>query len=409
MRLNSNNLWSLVEGVSSAIFQLCIIALISRYSGLSDVGRYGFVLAISAPVFMLVNMRLRFVYVSGRPECKDAFFSCFALRVITSTIAASLIIISTWVISPDIALILTAVTLYKYFESLSDFIYSLFHRRGEMIYIARSSVVSVLLSVVGVWFAFEMGCSLVVALFLTALVKMTVFIVHDVRMAMVREEMLSVGSIKFNWINKVVMSLFPLGLLALLSSFSFNAPRLLLGWSGDMRAAGIYTGLSHLVMGGAIVVNAFAFPLLRELGESYANSELNVTQAVVHKLMYICAILGIVSVAFVYIFGEEILYILYGSSFEDNWSAFVLMMLVGSLYYQVQVINHVGTSVGYYKQTVIWQGVSLLAIVTSLLLLVPEYGVMGASIAWGLGLAVQIVLFLRSKTTMLSLSKASAN
>jgi O-antigen/teichoic acid export membrane protein len=176
-----------------------------------------------------------------------------------------------------------------------------------------------------------------------------------------------------------------------------------------MDAAGIYTGLSHLVMGGAIVVNAFAFPLLRELGESYANSELNITEAVIRKLMFICLILGVASVVFVYFFGEEILHILYGSSFQGNWSAFVLMMLVGSLYYQVQIINHVGTSVGFYNQTVIWQGISLLAIVAGLFLLVPEYGVMGASMAWGVGSTVQIVLFLKSKKTMLSLSEVSAN
>lgn len=405
MRLNSNNLWSLVEGVSTAIFQLCIIALISRYIGLSDVGRYGFVLAISAPVFMLVNMRLRFVFVSGRPECKDAFFSCFILRVITSSSVAALIIIPAWIFSPDIALILTAVTLYKYFESLSDFIYSLFHRRGEMVYIARSSVISVLFSVVAVWLAFEMGYSVIAALFSTVLVKMAVFALHDVRMALALEEMRSVSSIKFVWINKVVKSLFPLGLLALLSSFSFNAPRLLLGWSGDMDAAGIYTGLSHLVMGGAIVVNAFAFPLLRELGESYTNRELTVTSAVIRKLMYISAAIGVVSVGFVYIFGEEILLVLYGSSFQGNWAAFVLMMLVGSLYYQVQVINHVGTSIGYYNQIVIWQGISLLAIVVGLFLLVPGHGVIGAGIAWGIGSAVQVALFLRAKKTMISVGE----
>jgi O-antigen/teichoic acid export membrane protein len=405
MRLNSNNLWSLVEGVSSAIFQLCIIALISRYSGLSDVGRYGFVLAIAAPVFMLVNMRLRFIYVSGRPECKDAFCSCFSLRLITSLFAAVVIIIPAWVVSPDIALILTAVTLYKYFESLSDFIYSLFHRRGEMIYIARSSAISALLSLVVVWFVFEMGFAVSTALLLAVLVKMLVFIMHDVRMALAREEMHSARRIELAWIKKVILSLLPLGLLALLSSLSFNAPRLLLGWNGDMDAAGIYTGLSHLVIGGAIVVNAFAFPLLRELGESYTNSEMGVAAAVIRRLMYIGAAIGVASMLFVSIFGEEILLILYGSNFKGNWGAFVLMMLAGSLYYQVQMINHIGTSIGYYNHIVVWQGVSLLTIVLGLFLLVPEYGVIGGGIAWGMGSAIQVILFIRAKKSMLSVGE----
>ncbi len=408
MYLRPNNYWSLVEGMASAIYQLCIISLISRYCGLSDLGQYGFAMAISAPIFMLVNMRLRFIYVSGRPECLNAFFPCFVLRVITSTCAAVLIIIPAWIASPGIALIVTTVTLFKYFESLSDFIYSLFHRRAEMVYVARSSVLSTVLSVVAAWSVFELGYSVIAALFSIVLMKIAVFALYDVRAAFAQDEDWGVSRVQLSWIIKVIVSLYPLGVLALLSSFSFNAPRLFLGWSGDMESAGIYTGLSHLVLGGAILVNAVAFPLLRVMGESHMRGEFDITSGAIKHLMYMSALFGVVSVAFVYFMGEEVLLILYGAKFQGNWEAFVMIALAGSLHYQVLIVNHAGTSIGYFNKIVAWQGLSAVAVLMGLFFLAPAYGVMGAGIAWAFGSGIQVALFLKSRRSMLFPNEARA-
>jgi O-antigen/teichoic acid export membrane protein len=409
MRLHPNNFWSLIEGLAGAIYQLCVISLITRYCGLFDVGQYGFAVAISAPIFMLLNMRLRFIYVSGRPECSSAFFSCFILRIITSTCAVALILIPAWILFPDIALILTAVTLFKYFESLSDFIYSLFHRCAEMGYIARSSMLSTMLSVAAAWFVFELGYGVLVALFSIALVKMAVFVLHDLRAALAQGEDWGITRVQLSWISKVILSLYPLGLLGLLSSYSFNAPRLFLGWSGDMESAGIYTGLSHLVLGGAILVNAVAFPLLRVLGESHMKMEFDVANRVVKNLMYASVLMGLASVVVVYLIGEELLLVLYGANFQGNWEAFILIALAGTLYYLVLVINHIGTSIGYFNRIVVWQGLSLALITIGLFVLAPLYGVSGGGIAWALGMGVQVALFLKVRKAMLSPAEVRAS
>ncbi len=147
-----NSLWYTAGNIGYAASSWLIVILITNVLGLDSVGIYALAFAISAPVFMLTNMRLRLVITSDA-KAEHANTDYYSLRFITSLTALFIIISYSFVFIDNAHMrwVLLIIAGAKCFESLSDIIYGFFQKNDDLFNVGLSlilkSIVSVIISI----------------------------------------------------------------------------------------------------------------------------------------------------------------------------------------------------------------------------------------------------------------------
>jgi O-antigen/teichoic acid export membrane protein len=399
--VRSNDLWAVAANVGYALSQWVIVAFLARQSSAATLGEYTLALALSAPIFMCANMRLRFLQATDTSR-RFEFVHYASVRGLSTALAAAFTFGVAWLsgFARPFLFVVIAVISVKMVECMQDIVVGVYQTRARMSAVARSLLLSGGLATLLFAISFILSGSLVLSCFVMALTRLITLAIIDVPTAIRYEAEAAAGTdrrdtpplLSWHACRLLVLMAWPLGIVAMLDSLNTNVPRYLLAAVTDTSKVGQYSAIAYLAFAGFLVANSLCQSRIAHLARAVAQGEWPVVKHSIQSLFAGTATIGLIGVAAAVLGGDTILRILYGSAFVGDGDSFLYIMVAGALTYVALAMVYVLTAFGETRVQVVLYA-SNAAVVTAVgTLLVPTWGIRGAAVALAAANAVQILL-----------------
>lgn len=331
---------------------------------------------------LLADMALRPAQVT---DATGAFsFSCyFAFRVLTSA-AGCLLIVALGLGSKSDSgslLVIVAVALSKAFESLADIVYGFFQRRERMDLIGRSQIIKSVFSVAVVSAILWFSHSLFGAVLAIAVVSLLVFIGYDLANArrLAQVERLT-PDFEPTGLRKLLLAVWPLGLVMMLNSLSTNIPRYFVRERLGERELGFFAGLAYLIVVGNLLVSSLGQAASPRLANYHAHRAVGRFGKLVCQLTALATGIGTLTLLGAYFGGRTLLRVVYTPAYAEHLNLFLWLLLAGTIAYISSVLGFALTAARKFIVQPFIYGASASTALIGCYILVPRYGLTGA--AW---------------------------
>jgi O-antigen/teichoic acid export membrane protein len=389
-----NAAWMLGGTTVYSAAQWAAVACIAKLGSAELVGQYALGLAIAGPAVLLTNLNLRAVLATdARRQFNLATYTGARLLGILLFIAIS-VAISVLTRVPATALVVVLVViLLKAIEAYSDVLYGLLQREERHDLVARSlavrSLAGLAVLVLIMWRVGDLGAALLAA----AAAWLLAVIAFDVRFA--RRVGADAGSLigrsahsRSGSIRGLLLLAAPLGVVMLLGSLSYNAPRYTIQAFLGTEELGFFAALATLLLVGSTAVNALGQGAVPHLARLAAMRRKRSFKRYVLNLVLAAIGIGALAVTMVALWGEVILRFLFTGAYAVRTDIAIWIMVAGMAGLVSSVFGYALTACRAFRIQVATGLVSLLATIIMLLVWVPSNGIVGAAWALGVGYVV---------------------
>lgn len=371
-----------------------MVTVLAKLSSPEMVGQFALAFAVTAPIMLLSNMKLRAVQATDIRE-EFSFGSYLAMRLVTVPIAL-ILSLAIVVLRYDgaLGLVIMLVAIAKGVESVSDILFGLLQRQERMNRIALSQIAkgtlalsafAVVLSTTG---SLAAGVGAIIASWLAILILVDLpaatAILDTMKHASPHSAREGLSTLRPDWslpaLGTLAVRTLPLGLTVMVGSLTTNVPQYFIEHFHGTYDLGLYAAMFYPITAGALVINALSQSATPRLARHYAAQDIAGFRRLLVKLMAIGFLLGILGVGIVALLGEEILSFAYGDEYASQANVFLWIMVgagIGFLYV------FLGTAVTAMRQF----SVQLPIHVAGTILLgalcarwIPSHGIVGA--AW---------------------------
>lgn len=395
--LRSNFMWAFLGNIVYAISLWAVIASITKFGTVEMVGQYSLALAITAPIFLFLQMNMRSIQATDK-ENEFSYDEFLMTRIILSSLGIFISLVASFIFSIDILLfiIIFIVTLAKFSESISDITYGLFQKKELMMYSSLSKVLRGTISVITLSIVLYFTGNFLIALISYAIVWMVILFIYDLPFSKkVNEQLSLLKGISFNsyWqvLKKLTIISLPLGIVATIDSLNVNTPRYLISFFLDEEKLGFFAAVSYLIIAGQTVITALAHASMPKLA-GYWISNKESFRKLLNKLLFIGLVIGFIGCTTTYFFGEIILTLLYTELFSPYSFLLFIIMIAGSFWYLSGFLNAAIIAMKLYKIQIPIYLVSLIVTLISGFMLIPLYELNGAAISLGVGFLIRALL-----------------
>lgn len=383
--LRRNISWTLLGNVIHAVCQWGILIAIARLGSPEMVGQYALAVAIVLPIFMLANLNLNFVQVT---DAADRFHPAdyLSLRLVTSGVAC-LVVLAIAIAGRDSTaalFTLLAVGLAKAVESISEILHSQLHKQERMkaVSLAKSArglvgiaTVGLLLLVTG---SLALAMWAMVAVSLLLLAKLDIPIV---KLCSTSPLPRGVFTIDFQWpkmLRLAAMAL-PAGLAAALLAFNTNLPRYFIVHYLDSAALGLFVAAAYFIVATDLVVRSARVTALPRLSRHFAAGQRADFCRVTAYLMALGTLCTMPGLLLAWLAGGTLLDWIYGPEYRQAADVFFWLMLANVIW-QSSVPTAVLLAMRKFWTLLAIRTLSAVALLIAAIVLLPEYGLLGA--AW---------------------------
>jgi len=196
----------------------------------------------------------------------------------------------------------------------------------------------------------------------------------------------------------------PLGVVMALISLQANIPRYILQLYNGEEAVGFFGAIVYPMMAGMVVTAALGQSACARLARFFVE-DLPAFQRLLGRLTAFSAVLACVILLGTYVFGRPLLGMMYGPSFADYYSEFVVVAFAFGIQLVSSCWGYGMTAARSFRAQVAITVGSCIVTAVAALLLVPRYGVMGAaqavlatSLVMALGFGLGVVRAVRVQT-----------
>jgi O-antigen/teichoic acid export membrane protein len=386
--MRKNTAWAFAGNTVYAACQWIVFVLLVKTLSAEEAGTFAYATAVTGPVFVLANVRLRNLIATG-VDTPGGFADYVSARVLT-TVLGILISVAAGIVTsaaPGSFAIVTVMALGRACDALSDICHGLFQRelnmRSAAIGLSLNGVVSVALVVC----ALVASRSLVAATAAYAIGSLVALTTWDLPRAGhrrlgewpkhgVRELGRSISSAV-----RLIATALPLGLSSAVGSVQVNVPRYVIAFSLGPASLARFAAISYVPLLGHLIVNATsqaALPILANdarTGDGRYRTRLAV-------LVFGTISVGVATLVATSRFGGPVLALVYGEQYAADSS--VLFWLVASTVVTFASV-FLGTAttarLRFKSQLLISLG-SLTVVCACAPVFVGEFGLVGA--AWAL-------------------------
>ena len=312
MKKNINNFsWILIGNIIVSFSKWGMVILIAQFLSVEDVGTYSLVFAITAPISLFSNMKLRSLYITST---EDDFTSYQYVRIIFSLFAIAAIFILGLFIYSSILPLLLLVGMNKILDLHSDLYYSLPNKFNNLILVGK---ILIFKSVI-LLFVFTISLLLTKDL-KTALVFQLIFQLFILMFEKkIIEKKYYSTYVKFNGesLKSIIKLGIPLGIVQMLISFNANFPRYALEYFSDKETLGYFSAIMYVAIIANLFMNAISQIFLPKLSFLYKENKIIEFKKYVYRyLVTISLILGVILFCAIAYFGELLLTIIYGEAY----------------------------------------------------------------------------------------------
>ncbi|SDO05760.1 oligosaccharide flippase family protein [Alkalicoccus daliensis] len=390
LSLRKNMSWTLAGNLVYAACQWGMLVVLAKLGTPEMVGIFALALAITAPVMMLTNLQLRAIQATDTVE-RYTFNDYLGLRSLMSFIALLIIclIILLTNYSFETMLVILIISVAKIVESISDISFGLMQKNEFMDYIAISKIIKGILSLVTFGTILWITNSIIygsLSLVITWGMVLILFDVYNAKRFAKFKPTFNFAKMK----NIVILSL-PLGVVLMMGSLNTNTPKYFLEYYIGQEALGYFAALAYLIIAGNTVISALGQSATPRLAKYYASGNTYSFRKLIYKLILIGLLVGSLALMGAIIMGEEILTILYQEDYANYSYVFILIMIAGVIKYVASFLGYGITATRSFKIQPLIGGVYVSASLIGGYLLIPSYGLEGASYVLILASIVELV------------------
>ena len=375
-------LWALMGRGVYMLAQWLILVLLARFGSVELVGSFGLALSVATPFFVLAFVCMPVLTASRYQDYPAGVFLSAAQIAMFPAMAGAFALAFFLGGEGEALLIFLGVALIKGLESYSEVLYGIFRRKGQL---ARMGQSQVLKGVAGgglfastVW----LGGTPVVALFGFFAGALVVYVFFDRqclrgmigRVAGPWKESVS-------WYRRIVLSAFPLSVMALLTALASATPRYFIeAWEGR-EALGYFVVVSYFLM----AMTTFGFVFSQAANPRLASAWRSDTRQF-WPLLIRYSVLIVLACAtawgMIFFVGEQLLVIVFGEEYGQSSTLLLLLLLSAVPLTLRDLLSTALVVIGEVRIQARMSIVALFVMLVGCVLLVPSYGV------WGGGLAI---------------------
>ncbi|MES2176527.1 MAG: hypothetical protein V4550_01585 [Gemmatimonadota bacterium] len=392
-----NVAWAFGGNLIYAGCQWGMLIVLAKAGDPSFVGTYALALAIAAPVFNLSNLQLRGLQAADARGLYR-FNEYLRLRILTN--AGALIVLAlTGAVNPEyrtVYLVLMLVTAAKLIESVSDVIFGLLQRNRNIRRIAISQAIKGTASVVSLGIGMKLAHSLELGVLLVALSWLAVLLFFDIpsKRLVIPGGLLDnmrVGAdrkLRREW--SLAVFAFPIAMVLAINSVAVNVPRYYLADSVGVMETGYYSSIAYIAVAIGVLTTAICTSILPSLADAFLTDKKLFLRYVSYALLVVFAV-TLVSGVVSYEYGGLILTLLYKPDYARYADVLVVTAISAGIANMGAILGTAVTAANSYWPQVATSLVFLGCAYAGCIILIPKYGVLGASLAYGAALVVQLL------------------
>ena len=397
LSLRRNAVWVLLGQVVFAACHWGGFIILGRLAGPEELGRYALALAVVTPIMMFGGLQMRQLQVADARQLYR-FEDYFTVRL-AGTLCAGLgiLVIALVGYAWEAAVAILLVALARGFENLSDAHYGLAQRHQHLDLVAQSmmlrGVVGLLALGIGYYVSEELG----VGLLAMAAAWGLVWGLFD-RITTRRWRNPAGSEPTWNPRLKPRLRLArvaaPLGIAMLLVTLNPNVPRYFIEAVIGLEALGLFAAMAHFVVAGRMIIDAFCQAASPRLADLYAAGDRAAFRRLLVRLMGVSLLPGLGGLLVAIAFGRELLSLVYGPRFADAADIFPWIMLVAVVLYAQTPFGYGLTAMHQFRVQPLIFGLAVVVNAAGCLVLVPRYGLLGATFPWLAAVACELFLSL---------------
>jgi O-antigen/teichoic acid export membrane protein len=410
-----NFAWASFGNIAFAAFQWGMLVILAKLGDADMVGKFALGLAITAPVIMFSNLHLQAVIrtdTRGEYQLGDYL----GLRYVTSGLAILVIAVATIVIGypRETAVVIFAIGLAKSVDSFSDIVKGFFQLHERMDRVAQSQILRGALWLVALGLLVALTGSILLAVLAMIVASISSLIGFDFRIAKrvarnsdtkYGESGAQVSRIRPNWDRNQLMKLawlsLPLGIVALLTSLSMNAPRYVIERHLGEHELGIYAAMAYIMIAAMTLMQALGESCSPRLSSFHDRRDLMGFRSLLVKLIGFGAVCGLIGIAVSSVAGETMLRLMYTDEFAQQSNVLTLLSIAAMLDFIFVFLLYGLIAAQRFRSQVPTAIVTLAITLGGSFLLVPRFGLAGAAYAQMLAGAVGVVWLSALSVTVL--------
>jgi len=389
--MSTNTCWSFAGNAWYAGSQWLVFVLLVKSLGPADVGQFAYGLAVTGPIFVLANVRLRNLLATGVRTPND-FFDYFAARLLTTgtAIGAVLLIGAMATTSLHSFAVLALIASAKACDAMSDICHGLFQRELDMRSAAIGLMTNGTLSVILVASSLAASHSLTLAAAAYAAGSLAALVAWDLprvgRPAFCRSGGSSAPTLTL--VRILIRRAMPLGLSAALGSAQANFPRYVIAAHLGPASLAIFTALAYIPTLGNLIVNAVAQASLPVLARDLHASP-DRYRARLRRLVIAGAALGVGSLTATALLGRPVLAWIYSAEYASQIPVLLALVAAAAVSYSFVFLGTASTARMRFGSQLLISTAGLVVVACSAGPLVARFGLVGAACALIAGAAVE--------------------
>ena len=398
LSLSANLLWTLAGNAIYSACQWGMLVGIIRIGHADLAGKYALGLALTAPLFMLTNMQMSgLLATDGGGQFEFADYQ--RVRWIGSAVALAAALTITLAV-PAYRVAAGAVTLMalaKLVESASDINYGLLQRYHRMDRVAIGLVARGVLALLALVVVLRLTGSLTLAIAALATAYAVVYWLYDGRAEhavgerSARDAGVAARGFEAARLLTLTRLALPLGVASMLTSVAVTLPRLFVEHFFGLSALGVFSALAYLVVAGRLLALPFGLAVAPRLGDALAARDFRTFNRLFSWLLAAGAVLGALGIVGSLLLGPWGLRLLYGPAFARYGLELTMLMTAAAFGYLAIFLQSALTIARIVAAQTWLIAVSLVTTAAALALLVPQLGILGATIAMAIGSAFEML------------------
>jgi O-antigen/teichoic acid export membrane protein len=383
---------SLVGNGLYAAGQFGMLSALAHLTSVGEVGRYALAFAVTGPVFILLNMKLRQVQATDAAG-EFSFGHYLGLRLVTVLLAVGVVgcALAGWRHAADAAPAIAAVSVLKGVESVLDLYYGAMQRHEQLQLVARSLLWRATggPAVFGVVAAITGRADAAVA----ALAALTA-----ARALADRRRVAALGVRTRPSFDRAVLwrltrLALPLAGATVLSSLSVNVTRYFVQAYESATGLGVYAALASLTVVGGTAIASVSETITPRLATHYRRGEMAQFRRIMWRSVILGAAFGVACVLAVAAAGGPFLRLVYGAGYARHTDVLLVLVVAASAGYLTVFFGTAVTAMRGFRAQLPLNVAGFAVILVVSAVLVPGWGILGAAYATLAGTFVSSLLY----------------
>ena len=386
--LKKNFIWAFVGNAISAFCMWLLLVVLTKLGTVETVGIFAVAQAIALPISLLFSLKLQIVQVTDAKN-DYAFGHYYALRIITSFLTVIVAGIVGFIFYPlETVLIISLLGINYAIVSVREVFLGFMQKSERMDKMSISVAMQGVLSLIIFGIVFWVSNSLWLSVIGLSISRLIVVFVYD--FPVIRRLSGSIGASAVHWMRPIwskdkLLSLVklttPMGLVAWLGQLFTSIPRLALEKYSGIKEVGYFAAISSLLVVGTMVITAISQAVSPRLAVYYVQNRI-AYKWLLGKFLAVGLLLGILGVLISTFFGKIVLTLMFKADYAQHNKVFILLTFASLVLFLFYGMNIALTASRKLAIQLPLYALSTLACLVFSFLLIPKYGMMGAT--WAL-------------------------